>query len=226
MFEDITPEGIKRRILVRMTTDLQTREGSFTNDVVSAMAAEISEVYHAMDAFLPAFYVDENSGAYIDTQAGTVGVTRKAGTAASCVILFTGTDGATIPAGAPFYTAAGLTFYLQEATTIVDGVASGILLAAQVGDAYNIGAGEIVSTLRNYSGVTSYKNEAARGGTDPESDKALLARYRDQRQCQGTRSLDPLRKRKSCPATGRFYFTYRRHLPKTRFNPAPRSIQS
>lgn len=186
MFEDTTVEGIKTRILDRLTTDLQTREGSFTNDVVSAMAAEISEVYHAMDAFLPAFYVDENSGAYIDIQAAAVGVVRKTGTAASCAIRFTGTDGATIPTGAPFYTATGLTFYLQEAVTIVAGAATGTLLAAQVGDAYNIGAGEIVSALRNYSGITAYENEAAQGGTDSESDKALLARYLDQRQRPAT----------------------------------------
>ena len=186
MFENITVEGIKNRVLSRITTDLQTREGSFTNDVISAVSAEIAEVYHSMDAFLPAFYVGENRGAYIDMQANAAGVVRKAGTAASCAIHFTGTDGATIPAGAPFYTAAGLTFYLQEAIAIVDGAASGTLLAAQVGEVYNIGVGEIVSTLRNYSGITSYENEAAQGGTDPESDKALLARYQDQRQRPAT----------------------------------------
>ena len=55
MFENITVEGIKNRVLSRITTDLQTREGSFTNDVISAVSAEIAEVYHSMDAFLPAF---------------------------------------------------------------------------------------------------------------------------------------------------------------------------
>lgn len=186
MYEDVTVEGIKSRVLARLTTDLQTREGSFTNDVVSAVAAEIAEVYHSMDAFLPAFYVDENSGAYIDVQAAAVGLTRKEGTAASCVILFTGEDGATVPAGTPFYTASGLTFYLQETVTISDGAASGTLVAAQSGEAYNISAGEIVSTLRNYSGITSYENEAALGGTDAESDSALLARYQAQRQRPAT----------------------------------------
>lgn len=186
MFEDITPEGIKRRVLERITTGLQTREGSFTNDIVSAMAAEISEVYHSMDAFLPAFYVDENSGEYIDIQAATVGVVRKAGTAAKCTIRFVGIDGASIPAGAPFYTAAGLTFYLEEAVTIAGGAGIGTLLAAQTGEVYNIAEGEITSALRNYSGVTSYENDAAQGGTDPESDKVLLDRYLERTQRSAT----------------------------------------
>lgn len=182
MFEDITPEGIKGRILGRLTTDLQTREGSFTNDIISAAAAEIAEVYHAMDAFRPAFYLDENSGEYIDIQAASVGIIRKPGAVAACAIHFTGIDGATIPAGAIFYTAGGLTFYLEDAVTIADGAAVGTLLAAQPGEEYNIWAGEITSVLRNYSGISGYENDAAQGGSDPETDKALLARYQDSRK--------------------------------------------
>jgi len=179
MFEHVTVEDMKSRILGRLTTSLQTREGSFTNDVISAAAAELCECYHSLDAFLPAFYIDETSGAYIDKQAAVVGVTRKAGTAASCAITFTGEDGASVPAGTPFYTATGLAFTLDGPVAVVDGSAEGRLTAAEVGDAYNIGAGEIVSTLRNYSGITGYENGPASGGTDPERDGALLARYQE-----------------------------------------------
>ena len=34
MFEDTTVEGIKQRILSRLKTTLQTREGSFVNDII------------------------------------------------------------------------------------------------------------------------------------------------------------------------------------------------
>lgn len=177
MFEDITPEKIRKRILARLKTDLQTREGSFTNDVIAAAAEEISEVYHSLDALLPAFYLDETSGPYIDRQAGTVGLVRKAGTAASCAVVFEGSDGASIPAGAVYYTASGLAFYLKDPVTIRDGSGAGTLAAAGVGEAYNIAAGEITAALRNYSGVAAYSNAAADGGTDPETDGALLTRY-------------------------------------------------
>ena len=153
MFEDMSPAKIRRRILGRLVTDLQTREGSFTNDVIAAAAEEISECYHALDALVPAFYVDETSGPYIDQQAGTVGIVRKEGTAASCRVTFTGQDGASIPAGAAYYTASGLAFYLEGPVTIRDGTGEGFLIAAEVGAAYDIAAGEIVTALRNYSGV-------------------------------------------------------------------------
>jgi uncharacterized phage protein gp47/JayE len=177
MYENLTEEQVKARILARLKTPLLTCEGSFTGDIIAAIATEICQCYHAMDALEPMFYVDETSGTYIDKQAGTVGIDRKAGTLATCDVTFTGTDGATVPAGAPFYTAAGLAFYLDGAATIADGTATGTLKAAEVGAAYNIGAGEIVSTLRNYSGITAYTNGAATGGTDAETDAALVERY-------------------------------------------------
>ena len=70
MYEDVTPERVRTRILGRLKTDLQTREGSFTNDVIAAASVEISELYHSLDALLPSFYVDETSGQFIDRQAG------------------------------------------------------------------------------------------------------------------------------------------------------------
>lgn len=140
-------------------------------------AVEICQCYHAMDALVSMFYIDETSGTYIDKQAATVGINRKSGTKASCTLSFTGKDGASVPAGTPFYTAAGLRFTLDEAVAIADGTGSGALTAEEVGAAYNIGAGEIVSTLKNYSGIASYANAAATGGTDPETDEALVARY-------------------------------------------------
>ena len=177
MFEDTTVEGIKQRILGRLKTDLQTREGSFVNDIISAVAVELHDCYHQWDSMESRFYVGEDSGPYIDKQAAAVGIYRKPGTAASCSITFSGSDGARVPAGTPFYTESGLTFILQEDAVIASGTASGVLVAAETGDIYNIGAEEITSTLRNYSGISAYTNAAASGGTDQETDEALVARY-------------------------------------------------
>lgn len=176
----ITPEEIKQRTLGRFTTDLQTREGSFTNDVISAMALELCNCYHSIAALLPMFYLDASSGEYIDQQASAVAITRKTGTRASCSITFTGTDGATVPAGAAYYTQTGLAYTLNAAVTLTAGTATGTLTAENVGDVYNISAGEIVSALNNYSGVTGYANGAATGGTDAETDTGLLSRYLNQ----------------------------------------------
>lgn len=180
MFEDITVEGIKQRMLARLQTNLQTREGSFANDVISAVAVELYDCYHQWDSLEPRFYINDASGPYIDKQAATVGISRKPGTAASCSITFSGSEGARVPARTPFYTESGLTFILQEDAVISGGTASGTLVAADTGTIYNIGDGEIIRTLRNYSGITGYVNSEAAGGTDQETDEALVSRYYDQ----------------------------------------------
>ena len=179
MFEKVTPELIKQQMLSRLGSGLQTREGSFVNDVLSAAAAEMAEVYHSMDTFLPALILDENSGQYIDMHAKFFNVFRKPGTKATCQITFIGTDGATVPAGVTFSTNAGLTFSLDDDVTITNGTATGTLTAVDVGDEYNIGPNEIVYILKNYSGIQSFSNAAASGGTDMESDAVFLARFKE-----------------------------------------------
>lgn len=179
MFEKVTPEFIKQQMLSRLEDfGLQTREGSFTNDVLSAAAYEISEVYHSMDALIPAFLLDETSGKYIDDQAAIYEIYRKEGTKATCSIAFTGSDGVTVPAGVTFSTVSGLTYALDEDITIVGGKATGTLTAVNVGDEYNVNAGEIVYISKNYSGIDSFMNDEASGGTDTESDAAFLARFK------------------------------------------------
>ena len=179
MFESKTPESIRTSILGRMEASglIQTREGSFASDLAAAVSLEISEFYHQLDMLLPAFYLSEGSGSYIDKQAAIVGITRKPGTLAHCTITFTGSDGALIPAGMPFYTATGLTFLLEADTVLAGGSAQGSLAAEAVGSAWNIGPGEIVNTLKNVPGVSGYTNREASGGTDPETDGSLLGRY-------------------------------------------------
>lgn len=179
MFENITPEIIKRNMLSRITTGLQIREGSFTNDLLSAAACEIAEVYHSMDAMIPMLILDETSGPYIDEHAAFFKIYRKEGTKATCKITFTGTNGTKIPAGITFSTAAGLVFSLNESVTIAGGSAVGDLTAINVGAEYNIGAGEIVYILKNYSGIESFTNSEASGGTDVESDAAFLSRFQN-----------------------------------------------
>lgn len=179
MFENYTPEMLKNRILGRLQSKLETREGSVTNDQVSAVSYELWIAYQMMDALIPIFYVDETSGIYLDKQAGDFGVVRKSGAFARAAIRFTGKDGTTVPAGMSFHTKSGLCFILTEDVTLVDGAGTGILEAEKVGEAYNIDAGEITSILRNVSGLTGYENDAATGGVDVEATKDYLVRYKE-----------------------------------------------
>lgn len=176
MFEDQTPETIRSRVLARMETDLQTREGSYSYDMASPLCFELWRVLMTMGELISAFYVDEHSGMYLDKHAELLGLTRRQGVKATAVINFTGRDGTEVPAGTSFFTAGGLEYILTESVTIEDGVATGTVAAAAVGDAYNTDPGEICQILRNISGLESYIGEAASGGADAESDAALFAR--------------------------------------------------
>lgn len=175
MFEDKTPESIKAEILSNLTL-VDTREGSFTNDLVGPVALELWKLYESLKALLPIVFIDETSGEYIDKTAARYGITRKPGTKATAVMHFSGTDGTIIPKGTVFLTADGLQFTTDEAVTITEGVASVTVTAAEVGEIYNVAAGTITQQIISISGLESITNEAALGGTDPESDASLVAR--------------------------------------------------
>ena len=102
MYEALTVEQIKTNILNRLTTNLQTREGSYTNDVISAAAAEIAACYHSMDALVPSFYLDETSGAYIDRQAAVVASPGRRGARPPASFGSQAATGPRPPPGRPF----------------------------------------------------------------------------------------------------------------------------
>lgn len=176
MYEVLTVESIKADIISRLSTDLDTREGSFINDMVSTVAYEIWKAYQSLDAIVPIAFVDETSGEYIDKRCAEYGITRKPGTKAKVDLTLAGTDGTVIEKGKVFLTDDGLQFETDETVTIAEGKAAVTATAVDVGEAYNVDAGEITNQLVNTSGLTSVTNEAATGGADPETDSALVDR--------------------------------------------------
>lgn len=176
MFEDITPESIKEEILSGITKS-DTREGSYTNNLISPVALELWKVYNSMNALLPIAYVDETSGKYIDKRASEVGIIRKPGTKAHTELTFTGTNGTAIPKGTVFLTLDGLEFETAETVSILNEKAVVTANAVQVGEKYNVPKNTIINQYNNISGLTSTANKEAVGGTDPENDKSLVNRY-------------------------------------------------
>ncbi len=180
MYEDLTVEKIKEDIISRLSTDIDTREGSFVNDMISAVAYEIWKVYQSLDAVIPIAFVDETSGEYIDKRCAEYGIQRKPGTKAKVTLTLTGTDGTVVPKGKVFLTADGLQFETDEDVTIISGTATVTATAVEIGSEYNVEAGTITQQLVSLNGLTSVINEEpATGGTDPETDEALVKRLYD-----------------------------------------------
>lgn len=179
-FDSLTPESIQDmlRAFIEDELGLSTAEGSLLQIILAPGAYVFWEGLQALRAQVPISFVDETSGRFLDKNAAGYGITRKPGTAASVLLTFTGSAGTTIPAGTLCVTQDGLGFAIDEALTLEeDGSGTVTATADAVGTAYNVSAGAIVSMQQAVSGVTSLTNEeAAAGGTDPETDTALFAR--------------------------------------------------
>lgn len=174
MPDHITQEGVLRSLLDRLSGTVDVREGSYTADLMAPAALEIFKLYQSMDAAVAQFYIDETSGPFIDRQGAWYGISRKAGTRAMVQLSFTGTDGAVVPAGSTFTTLGGLRFITKKEAVLPQKAPAE---AAEAGEKYNVVAGEIQRQSISVPGVTAVTNrEAAYGGSDAESDKALYER--------------------------------------------------
>lgn len=187
MFESITPEVLKQRVFDALQTDIDTREGSYTHDLVAPAMLEVWKIYQTLNGLIPMVFPDETSGEYIDKKCADYGITRKAGTKAAVTLTITGTTGSTVPKGTVFLTAENLRFVTDAAATLADGSAQVVATAADVGSAYNVGAGAVIRQLSSISGVTAVTNaNPAQGGSDPETDAALLVRLYERLQSPAT----------------------------------------
>ena len=181
-----TPERIKAEILAALEkrgADISTREGSYTNTLISEVSYRLWKLYEQFPGLLYMVFPDETSGQYIDMHAEQIGMVRDSGRKATVTIRISGTDGVRLPAGTALYApASGLRFITLEDAVIADGTAAAQAQAAEVGAQYNLPAGSIISMYVNLPGVHSVTNDAAAvGGTDAESDKDFYARYHAQR---------------------------------------------
>lgn len=170
-FEEIL-QSVRDRLAV---SNLDTSEGSYTDTLIRAVVMEIASDYFDHDALIPIAFVDETSGIYIDRRCAEYGITRKPGTKATATVTFAGSDGTVVPAGTAVQTAQGLVFVTDVAVTVADGIAAAAVTAEAVGAAYNVEDGDI-TTLQNSVGVTVQSSTEAVGGTDMESDEALVQR--------------------------------------------------
>ena len=164
MYEDKTPEAIKAAILaaIRQSQGLSAMAGGFADGVAGPVAEQLSEAYRALEGVPSMLFVDESSGGYIDLVGGQYyNITRREGTRAYC----------------------DMSYALMAAVALgPEGTGRGRLEAAEAGSAYNVEAGAIDRMYVNLTGLTDYHSEAAAGGTDAESDAALLARVRERVQ--------------------------------------------
>lgn len=181
MYEDQDDITIKNRMISNVPSDVDSSEGSFINDVLSPTSQEFAQEYIDLDEFLKrAFAITAAQYGYstdLENRAAEFGIYRKQGTNASGKATFTGTTGTAVLTGTLVQTISGLQFQTTQDGTITDGSLTTNIAAMNTGPQYNVPANAIIQLPVQLTGVTSVTNSAPiTGGSDPESDNAMLQR--------------------------------------------------
>jgi uncharacterized phage protein gp47/JayE len=188
VYEDQTVAAIKQRMLDAVPSDLDQREGSFIQDALSPAAIELALAYIELDRAIKLGFAQTTYGLYLDMRAAEHGVTRKAATKATGQVIITGAIGTVVPTGSLFATGAGVQFATTAEVTVGAGGTVGANVEAVVaGASGNVPAGAITAIPVAIPGVTAVTNEAmTMGGTDTESDAALMGRLLEKARLPAT----------------------------------------
>lgn len=82
MYETYTYEYILNRMLSRVPSSLDKREGSIIYDALAPAAAELAQMYIKLDTTRDMTFINTSAGQYLDELTGEFGVTRIAATKA------------------------------------------------------------------------------------------------------------------------------------------------
>ena len=179
-FGTYTEAYLLAQMIAQVSSGVDTSEGSVTRSTLAPMAVELAEGYVNLDEVITLLYPQTTNGTYLDNWAALRGLTRKTGDYAAGSVTFTGTSGTSIPSGTKVQTSGGLVYDTTGTVTIASGetTINANIQAEAVGTAYNVVIGAINSLPVAVSGISAVTNAAAiTGGTDKETDAALLVRF-------------------------------------------------
>ena len=176
MFSNQTYEVIKQRILDNINIDIDKREGSFTSNMVSALAEELAKAYINMGDILSLGFIDDTFDTFLDKRVSEFGVYRKAGTKAIGEIKVEGKEGAIIT-NSTLIKANDLYFtVLNDIELPTDNIL--YVEANEVGYKYNLLANTEFELVEKNDKVTKLVNETNFSkGVDVESDEDLRKRF-------------------------------------------------
>lgn len=183
MFEETTKDIIIQRMIARLPRNWDTSEGSFFWDLLAPAAIELEQAAIWAENILALGFAQTTQGNYLDMRAAENGLTRRAATKAVGTITVTGTPGTVIPVGTGVNTESdgvslAVLFQTTETATIGGaGTTTATIEAIVPGIVGNVAAGTIVLLTQPQPGITGITNlMATAGGTESESDAALLER--------------------------------------------------
>ena len=185
MFSEQTYEVIKQRIINNIDKDIDKREGSFTNTMVSPIAVELAQTYIGFEHILNLLFVADSYGEYLDKKASEFGIYRKSGIKARGIVRIYGPDDTVIPRNAILTTESGLTFVVYRQDYIKKDYVDIIVEANEIGELYNIDKGSTwnltITDGKNTIEAYNIENSSSIiGGVEIETDEQLRDRILEQ----------------------------------------------
>lgn len=185
-FQRPTLQELISRIQADMDSRIPGADPRLRRSLLAVLARAHSGAMHSQygykqwiaDQVMPDTADDEQ----LERWANIWDVQRLQATAAAGDVEFTGTDGATIPAGTELQTGDGTSYTTDADATIAGGTATAAVTASEAGENGNQEVGVSLNLVSPLSGVDSQATVAGdglTGGTDEESDDRLLGRLLD-----------------------------------------------
>ncbi|WP_058303454.1 baseplate J/gp47 family protein [Gorillibacterium timonense] len=183
MYEDQTYEAILQRMMERVPTEVDKRQGSILFDALAPAAAELAEAYSQLDEMLRLFSASTASGEYLTRRAADDGIDRKAASPTKRRGRFV--DGS----GQPFDLPLGKRFSVEETTFMTEAkLAPGeyVMECETVGTTGNIVTGTMLPIEYVPGLARAELGELLVPGEDEEADDSLRQRYLDRNRNPAT----------------------------------------
>jgi uncharacterized phage protein gp47/JayE len=146
----------------------------------SSVASSVEGLYQHQQWIVRQIFPDTADTEFLELHARLRDINRKAASAATGTITFTGADGSTIPTGTQAQTAGGTLYATTAEGTISSGTATVAAQALVAGSAGNQEAATALTLISAPAGIDGTAAIATMtGGADTETDAALLARLLD-----------------------------------------------
>ncbi|WP_027366928.1 baseplate J/gp47 family protein [Desulfocurvibacter africanus] len=176
-----------KTLISRAQSDLEGRlpgtDARLRRSILSAIAHMHAGGVHGLFGYLDwlakQVIPDTAEAEFLERHASLWGIARKPASPALGPVTFSGTDGATIPAGTLLQRSDGAEYATTADAVIAGGTASAQVQAQVAGAAGNSVAGQALSLVSPVSGVQSQATVATGGlggGADIEADDSLRAR--------------------------------------------------
>lgn len=150
------------------------------NILARTLAGAAHHLYGHLDWLAKQVIFDTAEAEYLERWAAIWGIGRNPAAQATGSVTFTGTEGATVPAGSTVQRADGVEYTTDADGTISGGSASVAVTAVEAGADGDAAAASTLTLASPIAGVNSTATVAAggiTGGTDEESDDALRSRF-------------------------------------------------